>query len=132
MKSIKDFLSVLIAAIWISLSELVRNEVLVKSFWVKHYENLGLNFLSEPINGLIRVAWSLIFAIVIFIIAKKFTLIQTTTLSWFFGFVMMWLVICNLNVLPYGILVYTIPLSILETFVAAFIIKKISIKNEVA
>ena len=127
MKIIKQFLSILIATIWISLSEFVRNEFLVKSFWIKHYQELGLTFPSEPVNGAIWGIWSLLFAMTIYIIAKKFTLIQTTLLSWFVGFVLMWVAIGNLGVLPYGLLVYAIPLSFLEAFIAALIIKKLTV-----
>jgi hypothetical protein len=122
----KTILPILLATIWISISEFVRNELLLKSFWVEHYQKLGLVFPSEPINGAVWGLWSLLFAISIFIIAKRFTLIETTLLFWFVGFVLMWVVIGNLNVLPYGILNYAIPLSLLEAFVAAFIIKKLS------
>jgi hypothetical protein len=122
----KTILPVFLATIWISISEFVRNEFIVKSFWTNHYHQLGLIFPSEPINGAIWGIWSLLFAISIFIIAKKFTLIQTTFLSWFMAFVMMWVVIGNLGVLPFGLLLYAIPLSILESFVAAWIIKKLS------
>jgi hypothetical protein len=122
----KSVLPILLATIWISISEFVRNEILLKSFWVKHYQKLGLVFPSEPINGAVWGLWSLLFAISIFIISKKFSLIESTLLSWFVGFVLMWVVIGNLNVLPYGILIYAIPLSLLEAFVAAFIIKKLS------
>ena len=108
------------------MSEFARNEFLVKSFWTKHYRDLGLNFPSEPINGAVWGIWSLLFAVAIFIIAKKFTMIQTTFLSWFVAFVMMWVVIGNLGVLPYGLLLYAIPLSILESFIATLIIKKLS------
>jgi hypothetical protein len=83
-------------------------------------------FPSEPINGAVWGLWSLLFAISIFIISKKFSLVATTFLSWLVGFVLMWVVIGNLNVLPYGILIYAIPLSLLEAFIAAFIIKKLS------
>ena len=121
----KTILPILLATIWISISEFVRNQFLVNEFWVNHYKNLGLTFPSEPINGAIWGVWSLCFAIVIFIIAKKFNLIETTLFSWFIGFVLMWLVIGNLNVLPFGILYLAIPLSILESFVATFIIKKL-------
>jgi hypothetical protein len=100
--------------------------LLLKSFWVEHYQKLGLVFPSEPINGAVWGLWSLLFAISIFIISKKFSLIETTFLSWLVGFVLMWVVIGNLNVLPYGILLYAIPLSLLEAFVAALIIKKLS------
>ena len=119
-------LPILAATIWISISEFVRNEFLVKTFWTNHYSGLGLTFPSEPVNGAIWGLWSLLFAITIYIISKKFTLIHTTLLSWFVGFVLMWVVIGNLNVLPYGILPWAIPLSLAESFVAAWIIKKLA------
>ena len=119
----KTILPVFLAGIWISISEFARNEFLVKSYWTKHYQDLGLTFPSEPVNGAVWGIWSLLFAIAVFIIAKKFTLIQTTILSWLVAFVMMWVVIANLAVLPYGLLWYAVPLSLLESFVAALIIK---------
>lgn len=122
----KTVLSILLAAIWISISEFVRNELLLKSFWVEHYKTLGLVFPSEPINGAVWGLWSLLFAVAIFIISKKFSLVQTFLLSWFIGFVLMWVVIGNLGVLPTGILLYAIPLSLLEAFVAAWIIKRLT------
>jgi len=53
-------------------------------------------------------------------------LIPTAGLSWFVAFVLMWVVIGNLGVLPYGLLVFAVPLSLLESFLATFIIKKLS------
>ncbi len=126
MKHFKKILSVLVATIWISISEFLRNEFLVKSFWVKHYQGLGLKFPSEPINGAIWGVWSLLFAIAIFMLAKKFTLLQTTLLSWFMAFVMMWVAIGNLSVLPFELLGYAIPLSLLEALIATWIIKKMT------
>lgn len=122
----KTVLSILLAAIWISISEFVRNELLLKSFWVEHYKTLGLVFPSEPINGAVWGLWSLLFAVAIFIISKRFSLVQTFLLSWFIGFVLMWVVIGNLGVLPTKILLYAIPLSLLEAFVAAWIIKRLT------
>jgi hypothetical protein len=72
----------------------------------------------------------LCFAVGIFVIAQKFSLIQTTLLSWFVGFVFMWLVIGNLGVLPYGILPLAVPLSFLESFIASLIIQKFSSVNQ--
>jgi hypothetical protein len=120
---IKSALTVILTTVWISISEFARNEFIVKSYWTKHYENLGLSFPSEPVNGAIWGVWSLLFAVAIFIIAKKFTTVQTVFLGWFVAFAMMWVVIGNLGVLPYGLLLYAIPLSILETFVATLIVK---------
>jgi len=122
----KTILPVLIATIWISISEFVRNEFLVKSFWTEHYRSLGLTFPSEPLNGAVWGIWSLLLATAIFILSKKFTLVQTTLLAWLVAFVMMWVVIGNLGVLPYGILFYAIPLSLLEIFVAGWIMRKLS------
>ena len=120
----RTILPILFATLWISVSEFVRNEFLLKSYWTVHYQSLGLVFPSEPVNGAIWGLWSLLFAIAIFIIAKKFTLVQTTLLSWFVGFVLMWLVIGNMGVLPGGLLYFAVPLSLLEAFVAALIIVK--------
>lgn len=120
----KIILPVLLAAVWISISEFVRNEFLLKDFWVDHYQSMGLTFPGEPINGGMWGIWSLLFAIGIFVVAKKFSLLQTTMLAWLVGFVMMWVVLWNLLVLPMGILLYAIPLSLLEAFLAAWIVKK--------
>jgi hypothetical protein len=38
-------------------------------------------------------------------------------------FAMMWIVIGNLAVLPYGLLIFAVPLSLLESFVSVWIIK---------
>ena len=122
----KTVLPVLLATIWISISEFVRNEFIVKSYWTEHYDKLGLVFPSEPINGAVWGLWSLCFAIAIFIIAKRFSLLQTAFLSWFVGFVLMWIVIWNMNVLPAGILVIAVPLSLLEAFIASYIIVRLT------
>ena len=70
--------------------------------------------------------WSFLFAITVFFINTKFSLVQTFLFSWFIGFVLMWVVIGNLGVLPFAILPYAIPLSLLEAFGAAWIMKKLS------
>jgi hypothetical protein len=126
MKHLKfTIFPILTATLWISISEFIRNEYIVKSYWISHYNGLGLTFPSDPIHGAIWGLWSLLFAITIFIISKKFSLLHTTLLSWFVGFVLMWFVLGNLGVLPFGLLVYAIPLSLLESFVASWIIKKL-------
>lgn len=127
MKTLKTtVLPVLLATIWISISEFVRNEWLFKFYWTDHYNSLDLVFPSDPINGAVWGIWSLLFAIAIFIISKKFTLLQTTFLAWFVGFVLMWVVTWNMGVLPQGLLLWAIPLSLLESFIAAVIIRKLS------
>jgi len=126
----KTVIPIISATIWISISEFVRNELLLKSYWTEHYGSLGLVFPSDPVNGAIWGLWSLLYAVGIYIIVKKFSLLQTTFLSWFLGFVMMWVVLGNMSVLPFKILYLAIPLSILEAFVAAYIIHKFLVKDE--
>lgn len=127
MKNLKNIiLPIFFATVWISISEFVRNEFLLKLYWTDHYKSLGLVFPSEPINGAVWGLWSLCFAISIYTIAKKFSLAQTTAIAWFMGFVLMWIVTGNMSVLPFGILVFAIPLSVLETFLAALMIKKMT------
>lgn len=119
--------AILVATLWISVSEFVRNEFLLKSYWVAHYQQLGMVFPANPANGAVWGLWSLCYAIVIFLIAQKYTLVSTALIAWFIGFVLMWLVIGNLQVLPFGILPYAIPLSILEAYVASVIIHRIAV-----
>jgi len=116
--------AIILATVWISFSEFLRNNILLKSYWTDHYNNLGLLFPEKPINGMFWGVWSLLFAIAIYFIAAKYSTLQATFISWFIGFVMMWVVIGNLGVLPNEILWFALPLSIIETFVAVLIIKK--------
>lgn len=125
----KTTLPILLATIWISISEFVRNTFLLHHYWTEHYQNLGFTFPEQPINGAVWGIWSLCLAIAIFIFSKKYTLFQTTFLAWLVGFVFMWLVVGNLGVLPFGILPIAIPLSLLEAFLASLIIFKLSDKK---
>lgn len=119
----RTILPVFLAFLWISVSEFARNEFLLNTYWLDHYYGLGIEFPSAPVNGLIWGLWSLLFAVAVFILSKRFSLLQTTFLSWFMAFVMMWVVIGNLGVLPFGILYLAAPLSLLEAFVAAYIVR---------
>lgn len=126
----KVVLPILIATAWIGFSEFFRNEFLLKSLWTAHYESMGLVFPSATINNAVWGIWSLCVAISVFIVSRKFSLWQTTLLSWFMVFVLMWLVTGNMAVLPYRILVYAVPLSVLEAFLASFIIVRMGPKRE--
>jgi hypothetical protein len=121
----RTVLPILLATIWISMSEFVRNSFLVHTSWLEHYDSLGLVFPETPANGVVWGIWSLCFAVGIYVISTKFSLLQTTLLAWFSGFVWMWLVVGNMGVLPLEILYIALPLSILESFIASLIIFKL-------
>ncbi|HOY96269.1 MAG TPA: hypothetical protein PK509_11050 [Catalimonadaceae bacterium] len=128
------FLPVFIATLWISVSEFGRNEFLFKTIWIEHYRNLEMIFPADPINGAFWGVWSLFFAILIFVISRRFTQNETTLIAWFAGFGMMWIVVWNMKVLPLGIFPKVLPLSFLEAYVATLIIRKISpaYKNKIS
>jgi len=127
MKPIKKIVfPLLLATLWVSLSEFTRNELLLKQEWTAHYQRMGLLFPSEPVNGLWWGIWSFCYSVFIFLIAQRFSWPKAAFLSWFAAFPMMWIVLGNLGVLPYGILPTAIPLSMLEAAVATLIVKKLS------
>lgn len=125
----RNILAFILSGIWISISEFLRNEFLLKNIWKEHFGKLGLEFPSDPANGAIWGVWSFCFAFVVFILNKRFAFWETAALSWLIGFVLMWLVIGNLLVLPFGILPYAIPLSVVEVLVAVYIIRAFRTKQ---
>lgn len=125
----KTILPILAAGIWINISETVRWELLIKSYWVGYYESLNLVFPIALQNNITWMCWGFLFAIVVFIISKKFNTLHTTFLSWLVVFVMLWMVLWNIDILPIDLLWYNIPLSLFETFIAAFICKKLSVEK---
>ena len=123
MKPYKIIGILLLATAWISVSEFVRNNLILQTNWNQYYEQLGLLFPSTTLNNIMWCVWSFCLALAIYIIQKRFNLLQTTLLTWLVAFVMMWITIGNLNVLPYSTLIFAIPLSLLEIFIAAYIIR---------
>ena len=120
----KSILSIIIAGIWITVSEFVRNELLFKGYWLDHYRAMGLEFKTLPLNGVFWMIWSFALAYLIFRLQKKFSAVETILLAWLAAFVMMWLTIYNLQVLPLTLLIFAVPLSLFEVAVATFIISK--------
>jgi hypothetical protein len=118
------FLPIIFTGIWINLSETVRWIFLIKSYWINHYRAMNLVFPNNPTNGIIWLIWGFLFAVILFVLSKKFNLLQTTFFSWFTIFAMLWIVLLNIDVLPVGILFYVIPMSLFETYVGALICRK--------
>jgi hypothetical protein len=114
-------LAILLAGIWINGFEFLRNQVLLLSVWQGHYRSMGLTFPSAPVNGLMWVVWGFVMAGLVFVITRKFCPGKATMVVWPMAFVLMWIVIWNLGVLPLRILPLAIPMSLVEVFGAAFI-----------
>ncbi len=125
MKSAKQIvIPIFITGIWINLSESIRWIFLIEPFWIEKYQGLNITFPDENVNMIAWMIWGFFYATTIFILSRKFSLIQTTFLSWFVAFAMMWVIVWNVGVLPTGMLWFNIPLSLFEAFIGAFICTK--------
>jgi hypothetical protein len=122
----KTILAVVVAGIWVGLCEFVRNQLVLMSQWQNHYRALGLEFPSKPVNGMMWMVWSFLMAGATFVISRRFNLWQTTFITWVMGYVMMWVVVWNLSVLPVAILSAAIPLSFVEALGAAILCRKLA------
>ena len=120
----KTIIPIIVAGIWITVSEFVRNEFLFKGYWIDFFASLGLRFETLPVNGILWMVWSFILAYVIYMLMQKFSFWETVCLAWLTSFVMMWIALYNLQVLPLGLLIVAVPLSLLEVAVAGLLIKK--------
>ena len=83
----RNIIALILTGVWVNASEFIRNEILLKAYWVDHYQSLGMIFPSEPANGMIWIAWGFLFALAIFLISRKFNLIQTALIAWLMAFV---------------------------------------------
>ena len=121
----RKYLSIAAAGIWVTLSEFIRNEFLLKGFWIRHFDSLGLKFETTPLNGVFWLVWSFICAYMIFRLLQKFSFVETLVLVWLPAFLMMWITVYNLQTLPLKLLIFAIPLSVLEIFIAGLIITRL-------
>lgn len=110
----RAILAVLCSTMWISLNEFLRNQVLLLDRWSDKYSSMGLTFPGDPVNGAIWGVWALCLSVLLHFLSRRTSLPEAAVLGWLFGFVLMWLVIGNLGVLPFGILPYAIPWSMIE------------------
>jgi len=121
----KTVAATLVAGIWIGFSEFLRNEILFKGLWLDKYADLGLRFPSQTINNALWGVWSFLLAGIIVYLIRKLGFAGVFLVTWMLAFVMMWVVIWNLNVLPNGLLPIAIPWSLAETALAILIARKL-------
>lgn len=117
----RTLLPVFLAGLWINLCEFLRNEILFKSYWVDHFTGMGLEFPSEPLNGILWVVWGFVFAGFIRIIGQRFCAPHAFILAWTAGFLLMWIAAWNLSVLPLELLPIAVPFSMAEVLGAVLI-----------
>jgi hypothetical protein len=96
-----------------------------------HFKAANLVLPNEPINNILWLIWGIIIAVMIFIISKKFKVLQTTFIVWIIVYVMHWIALWNMAVLPINILLLAVPLTFINVLVGALISNRfISKENE--
>ena len=120
----KTIASITLAGIWITFFEFLRNEILLKNYWINHFSSIGLDFKTTPLNGVLWTVWSFLLAYLIFSFLEKYSFQKTIWLSWISAFLMMWITIYNLQVLPIILLLFAVPFSLIEVVIAILIIKR--------
>ncbi len=121
----KSAWQILLVAVWINISETMRWMLYSKSKFEALYQSKGLTLPDGPINMILWVIWGVIIASFTFVLAKKFSLMHATLLSWLAVFVTTWIVLWNCDILPLDMLWVVVPLSLFEIFVAALIAVKL-------
>ncbi len=123
--NVKPVWQVLVLAVWVNLAETVRWMAYTKPRFDALYHSRGLEMPNGPVNGILWMIWGATIAFLVFMLARKFTLFQTTLLAWLGAFVLIWIVLWNSAVLPVEILPVVAPLSLVTVLVAAFIAKRL-------
>ena len=121
----KSVLHILLLVVLINVSETLRWLLYAKPKLDAHYRRLGLELSNGPINGILWMIWGAMLAILVFVLSRKFTLVQTTLIAWLAVFAMHWIALWNSAVLPLDILLIAAPLSLIEIFIAAWISVKL-------
>lgn len=119
-------LAIIAATLWISINEFLRNQLVLLDRWIEHFRALGMTFPGDPVNGAVWGLWSLCFAVTLFFLSRRYDLLATVALGWCFGFVLMWLVVGNLGVLPFGVLPVAVPWSFVEVLGAVWLLRRIA------
>ncbi len=123
-RTIKPIWQIVLLAVWINAAEAVRWILYTKPRFDVYFQSKGLVFPNELTNGILWEVWGVIIAVIVYVLSQKYTLLQTTLITWFAAFVLVWIVLWNNAVLPIEILPVVVPLSMITILVAAFIAKK--------
>jgi len=119
----KAIWQIIIVSIWINIAETLRWVFFTKDYFIKHYQNMHLVLPFGPLYLVLWLIWGILLSVMIFIISKKFTILQTTFIIWLMAFFMVWITLFNMNALPVSILWLVVPLSFISILVGVLISK---------
>lgn len=124
MKNYKKAIwQILLVSLWINIFESLRWVIFAKPDIEMYFKAANHVLPNQPINNILWMVWGVIIAIMIFIISKRFKLLQTTFIVWITVYVMHWIALWNMAVLPIKILFLAIPLTFINVLVGVLISK---------
>ena len=127
----KAIWQILLVSIWINIFETLRWMLFAKPDIDIHFKAANLVLPDEPVNNLLWVIWGIIIAVMIYIVSKKFKVIQTTFIVCITVYVMHWIALWNFAVLPINILLLAVPLTFINVLVGALICSRFINKEKV-
>ena len=127
----KTILQILLVSLWVNIFETLRWMLFAKPDIDMHFKAANLVLPDEPVNNLLWLIWGIIIAVMIFIVSKKFKVLQTTFIVWITVYVMHWIALWNMAVLPINILWLAVPLTFINVLVGALISKYFQNKEKI-
>jgi hypothetical protein len=125
----KAIWQILIVSLWINIFESLRWILFAKPDIDMHFKAANLVLPNGPINNILWLVWGIIIAVMIFIISKKYKVLQTTFIVWVTVYVMLWIALWNFAVLPIKILLLAVPLTFINVLVGALICNRFIAKE---
>ena len=125
----KTIWQILLVSLWINVYETLRWMLFAKPDIDRYFKTANIVLPNGVINNILWLIWGIIIAVIIFIISKKFKVLQTTFIVWITVYVMHWIALWNFAVLPINILLLAVPLTFINVFVGALICAKFNSKN---
>ena len=131
----KDFIVItLLTSIWVNASEVFRYFVLVRPEMHEYLSTVpnvaNMNFAIFAIWGLWDTLLTALYVFLFWLCANVFgnnvkSILISGVMSWCFFFLLFWVGMANMNLSNWGYLLIVLPLALIETLIAAYIISRL-------
>ena len=119
----KAIWQVIIISIWINLAETIRWLVFAKPYFISHYQSMNLEPPGGPLYLIIWFVWGILLALFIYILSRKFKLLETAIIVWLSVYSGIWIMLFNLRLLSFQILAALAAFCFIEIFIGTLISK---------
>ena len=131
----KDFIVItFLTSIWVNASEVFRYFVLVRPEMHEYLSTVpnvaNMNFAIFAIWGLWDTLLTALYVFLFWLCANVFgnnvkSILISGVMSWCFFFLLFWVGMANMNLSNWGYLLIVLPLALIETLIAAYIISRL-------